>query len=110
MLTFQLELHPPGEIGGPLCRLEWRPLAGHNNRGRGPKEWQHKQMVGCHHHTFDLNQRYASKDVAKGLLPLAIPLENSPTNFGGVLVLVKKEFRISNIEWIEPPPWEPSLV
>jgi hypothetical protein len=110
MLTFQLEFHPPGEIGGPLCRLEWRPLAGHSNKGRGPKEWQHRPIVGCHHHTFDLNQQYAAKDVAKGLLPIAVPLDNSPVDFNGLLVLVKKEFRISNIEWLEAPPWEPTLV
>lgn len=110
MLTFQLEFHPPSEIGGPLCRLEWRPLAGHNNRGRGPKEWLHKQIAGCHYHTFDLNQRYAAKDMAKGILPIAIPLENSPEDFDQLLVLVKEEFRISNIEWLEAPPWSPTLV
>jgi hypothetical protein len=110
MVTFQLEYHPPGEVGGPLCRIEWRPLAGHNNKGRGPKEWRNHQIVGCHNHSFGLNQKYAAKEMAKGLLPIAVPLESSPSNFVALLALVKKEFRISNVEWVEVPPWEPTLV
>jgi hypothetical protein len=42
MVTFQVEYHPPGELGGPLCRLEWRPLSSHSNKGRGPVEWQNR--------------------------------------------------------------------
>jgi hypothetical protein len=110
MVTFQLENHPPGEIGGPLCRIEWRPLSGHNNKGRGPKQWQNRSIVGCHCHGFDLNLKYAEKDLRRGLLPIALPLEDSPRDFDGLLALVKKEFRINNIEWIEPPPWQATLV
>jgi hypothetical protein len=110
MITFQLEYHPHGEIGGPLCRIEWRPLSGHNNKGRGPKEWQNKVIVGCHHHSFDLNFRYAQDELRKGTLPIAIPLEDSPKDFNLLLGFVKKEFRINNIEWLEVPPWEPILL
>jgi hypothetical protein len=110
MVTFQLEFHPPTETGGPFCRIEWKPLSGHNNRGRGPKEWQNRAILGCHHHSFDLNFKYAEKELRRGLLPIALPLEDSPLNFDEVLVLVKREFRITNIEWIEPPPWQPTLV
>jgi hypothetical protein len=110
MVTFQLEYHPPNEIGGPLCRIEWKPLSGHNNKGRGPKDWQNKIITGCHHHAFDLNLKYAEKELRRGILPIAIPLVDSPGNFGKLLDLVKKEFRINNIEWLEVPPWEPTLV
>jgi hypothetical protein len=110
MLAFQPEYHPAGEIGGPLCRIEWRPLSVHNNKGRGPREWQHRLIIGCHYHRFDVNLRYAEKDLGRGKLPIAVPLDDSPTSFDMLLALVKKEFRINNIEWIEPPPWEPTLV
>lgn len=110
MLTFQLEYHPPTEAGGPLSRIEWRPLSGHNNKGRGPKEWQNKTILGCHHHAFELNLKYAEKELRRGLLPIALPLEASPSKLDELLALVKREFRISNVDWIEPPPWEPTLV
>jgi hypothetical protein len=110
MVTFQIEYHPPGELGGPLCRLEWRPLSNHNNKGRGPVEWQNRLIVGCHHHRFDLNLEYAEKELRQGNLPIAVPLASSPSTFDGLLVLVKKEFRVNNIELVEVPPWEPTLV
>jgi hypothetical protein len=31
-VTFQLEYHATNVIGGPVCRIEWRPLSGHNDR------------------------------------------------------------------------------
>jgi hypothetical protein len=66
--------------------------------------------VGCHHHSFDLNLRYAENELRKGLLPIAIRLEDSPKDFNSLLGFVKKEFRINNIEWLEVPPWEPILL
>jgi hypothetical protein len=109
MITLQVEYHPQLSAGGPLCRIEWRPLNGHNNKGRGPKEWRHKNIVGCHHHSFDLNQRYAPNEMLKGLLPIALPLEESPANFNALLDFAKKEFGINNLEWLGVPPWEPIL-
>jgi hypothetical protein len=110
MLTFQVEYHPPGEPGGPLARIEWRPLSSHNNKGKGPPKWRNKMIIGCHHHRFDLNLKYAPKVLGRGNLPIAVPLDASPTSFFEVLDLVKKEFRINNIEWLGVPPWEPSLL
>jgi hypothetical protein len=109
MVTAQVEYHPSDEVGGPLARIEWRPLSGHNNRGRGPKAWQNRIIEGCHHHSFDLNQRYALKDLNRGSLPIALPLEASPKDFNSLLLFVHKEFRITNIQWVEVPPWEPAL-
>jgi hypothetical protein len=110
LVTVQLEYYPALEPGGPFSRLEWKPLSGHNNKGRGPKEWRHRQIIGCHHHEFELNMKYAEKDLRRGVLPIALPLADSPSNFDGLLVRIKKEFRIVNVEWIEAPPWEPVLV
>ena len=111
LVTVQLEYHPPNERGGPLARIEWKPLRGHNNRGRGPKEFQNRLISGCHCHPFDLNWKYARKELTEaGNLPIAVPLTRSPRNFDALLEFVKEDFRITNIEWIEVPPWEPTLV
>jgi hypothetical protein len=110
MVTLQVEYHPPAELGGPLCRLEWRPISAHNNKGRGPIEWQHRLIRGCHYHPFDVNMEFAEKELRQGNLPIALPLADSPVNFDGLLVLVKKEFRINNIELVRAPPWEPTLL
>ncbi len=109
MVTAQVEYHAPGEAGGPLARIEWKPLSGHNNKGLGPKEWQHRLIGGCHHHSFELNIKHASKELNRGQLPVALPLEDSPKDFDSLLMFVHKEFRITNIEWVEVPPWEPAL-
>jgi hypothetical protein len=110
MVTAQLEFHPPGEAGGALARVEWRPLSAHNNRGLGPKEYRHRLIEGCHHHSFEANLKFAESEIRKGRLPVALPLKESPANFDALLDFVSKEFRITNIQWIEAPPWEPLLV
>jgi hypothetical protein len=109
MVTAQIEYHPASESGGPLARIEWRPLSGHNNRGRGPKALQHRLIKGCHHHSFASNLKHATKELGRGPLPVAHPIDPSPANFDELLQLVSKEFRITNIQWIEVPPWEPAL-
>jgi hypothetical protein len=110
MVTAQIEFHPPGEAGGPLARIEWKPLSSHNNRGLGPKEYRHRLIEGCHHHAFESNLKFAEIEIRKGRLPVALPLRESPADFDALLDLVSKEFRITNIHWIEAPPWEPLLV
>lgn len=109
MVTAQVEYHPSDQAGGPLARIEWRPLSGHNNRGRGPRAWQNRLIDGCHHHRFDLNMKFAPKDINHGHLPIALSLEDSPKDFDSLLQFVHKEFRITNIQWVEVPPWEPAL-
>jgi hypothetical protein len=111
LVTMQVEFHPAGEPGGPLARIEWRPLSTHNNKGRGPPEWQNKLIRGCHHHPFDLNLAHAEHHLRNnGKLLIAVPLKDSPANFSGVVEFVKKEFRIVNVELVVEPPWEPRLV
>jgi hypothetical protein len=111
VVTLQLEYHPANERGGPLSRIEWRPLRSHNKKGRGPKAFQNRLIEGCHYHPFELNLKHAPNELRQnGNLPIAVPLVDSPKNFDGVLRIVKEEFRITNIEWVEVPPWEPILV
>jgi hypothetical protein len=109
-VRIQLEYHPATEPGGPLARIEWRPISTHNNKARGPKEWQNRLISGCHYHRFDLNFEYAEIQVRRGNLPIAVPLNDSPANFRDLIEFVKKEFRISNLELVVEPPWEPTLV
>jgi hypothetical protein len=101
MITCLVEYHPDGEVGGPLSRLEWRPLKVHNNKARGPAEWQNKLIKGCHHHRFDLNLQYAAVELAKGAkLPIAVQLTASPANFA----LLKE-----SPSCISAPNWERCL-
>jgi hypothetical protein len=111
LVTAQIEYHPANEPGGPLSRVEWRPLSSHNNKGLGPKELRNKMINGCHYHPFQLNLKHASDQMRRaGRLPIAVPMVESPKNFDELLRFAKKEFRITNIEWVEVPPWEPTLV
>jgi hypothetical protein len=111
IVTVQIEYHPANEPGGPLSRIEWRPLSSHNNKGLGPKQFRNRIITGCHYHPFQLNLKHAPDQMRRGgRLPIAIPMVTSPRNFDELLGFVKKEFRIINIEWVEVPPWEPTLV
>ena len=109
-VILQLEYHHARIIGGPIARIEWRPLNTHSNRGLGPKDLQHVLQSGSHHHCFDLNWRWSKEGVLKGLLPIALPLAEDPANFRALLGVVGKEFRIENIQLIEIPPWEPRML
>jgi hypothetical protein len=68
-------------------------------------------IEGCHYHPFQLNLKHAPDQMRRGgRLPIAVPMVESPKNFDELLGFVKKEFRVTNIEWVEVPPWEPTLV
>lgn len=111
-VTFQIEYYPrPSNVkGGPLCRIEWRPLKGHNNKNRGPVELRNVPQKCSHDHGFDLNWGEDPKAVRRGELPLAVPINQNPQDFEGLLAFVKKEFRISNVELIERPPWREAFL
>jgi hypothetical protein len=108
-VTFQLEFHRAQIIGGPICRIEWRPLSAHSNKGKGPAEWRHILQTGSHCHRFDLNWAESVDGVQRGELPLAVPI-NEPPDFSSLLALVGKEFRIDGIGSVTAPPWEPTLL
>ncbi len=105
-VTFQLEYFPVRRSpkGGPLARVEWRPLRPHNNKMAGPVEYRNVLQKGSHIHGFRLNWDHNNSIIHKGQLPLAIPLEPEPS-YDEVLAFVGKAFRNSNIEWALPPPW-----
>ena len=108
-VAFQLEYHHAQIIGGAMCRIEWRPLNPHSNKGLGPKELRHIVQNGTHHHCFDLNWKRSEEAVLQGDLKIAVPLDD-PGNFRALLAVVGKEFRISNIQLVTLPPWEPRML
>lgn len=109
-VVFQLEHHPFSEFGGPICRMEWKPLRGHTNKGCGPKALQFREIRGSHHHPFDLNWAHSEKEVKRGKLPIAIPIEPEPTNFRDFLAIIGKAFKIKNIQLIAVPEWQAVLL
>jgi hypothetical protein len=109
-VIFQLEYHRPQIVGGPVCRIEWRPLNAHNNKGLGPKEWRHMLQTGSHHHRFDLNWARSPEACLRGDIPVAVPINDDPKNFRALLALVGKEFRVNKIQQITVPPWAPTMI
>ena len=109
-VMFQLEHHPFAEAGGPVCRIEWNPIRGHTNKGCGPKELWYQEIKTSHCHPFAMNWQHSEKLVRQGILPIAIPLHPNPPNFRELLAIVGKEFRISNIQCVDVPNWQPQLL
>jgi hypothetical protein len=109
-VTFQLEYHRPRQHGAALARVEWLPIKGHNNKGMGPKELRFVQITGTHIHPFDLNWNDAQKQLRRGNLPIATPLDLTPNTFDRLLEFVGKEFRIKGLENVRQPEWQPDLV
>jgi len=109
-VVFQLEFHHPQIVGGAICRIEWKPLSSHSNKGNGPKELRHILQSGSHHHRFDLNWEHSPADVQRGSLPIAVPILPCPKNFRELVALVQKEFNIKGLQSIAIPPWQPTLI
>lgn len=110
-VTIQLEFHPTkgGPRGGPLARIEWRPMKGHNNKGIGPPEFQNILIQCTHNHCFEMNWQHSPAAVRRGNLPLAYPVDPDPSTFEEFIAFVAKEFRISNLSALAPPEWERAL-
>jgi hypothetical protein len=79
-VIFQLEYHHAQIVGGPIARIEWKPLNTHNNKGLGPKHLRHVLQTGSNHHRFDLNWKRSQEGVLEGQLPIAVPLDEEPEN------------------------------
>jgi len=110
-VTFQLEYTPPRRQprGGPLSRIEWRPLTAHSNKRRGPRELWDVIQKGTHHHDFHACWSENPAEVRKGNLGISFPLEPEPT-WDEILVFVGETFRIGPIDWVPYPPWKPVIV
>lgn len=105
----QLQYMPPKTRSFPFCRIDWNPFRGHYNKGKGPEELKFIKFKSTHIHPFDLNFDEQSGKMIDLSLPIAIPLQENPSNFQELLALVAKELKISNMDWVPTPPWQPRL-
>ena len=107
MVTFQLEYHGltiPGGTG-PLCRLEWRPKAGHNNKGQGPAELRFIEQIGTHFHSFEDNWCERNGALLRDNLPIARPVTQPIQGFRDCLAFAGNLLRINNIDVVKNPEW-----
>jgi hypothetical protein len=101
----QLEFHPPKGRCEPLCRLEWRPLTTHNNKGRGPPEFRFKPFRQTHVHPFDLNWDSQRNRLLSPNLPIAVPLQDVDS-YNAFLDLCSRWLMIRNMSMVPSPPWQ----
>lgn len=106
-IVFQLEYHGvkiPGGTG-PLMRFEWNTIRPHNNKGKGPSEFQFMDMSPSHVHLFSDNWCEQNGAMLRDNLPVARPISEPIQGFAECLVYVGNLFRISNIGLVKPPEW-----
>jgi hypothetical protein len=109
-VRFQLEFRAPHGKFDPMCRYEWRPLSGHNNKGRGPQDLQWKQINGTHVHPFEMNFADSIRNHKRHNLRIAVPVTPEPTNYSAMLASVGNEFRIIDMTRLPRPPWQPRII
>ena len=68
-----------------------------------------KDLKGSHYHSFELNWDESKNAMLRSNLPIAVPIPD-PSDYDNLLHLVRKEFRIDNIQLLLPPPWVPKLI
>lgn len=94
----------------PLWRLEWRPIAPHNNKNTGPDEYRMLQITGSHHHPYHLNLTQNGRFLRSGNLPIVVPIEPEPADFASFVAFAGKALNIADMGAIAPPPWEGLLL
>ena len=109
-VVIQLEFKRPGFKFRPACRIEWRPISGHNNKGLGPPEYRFKEIKTSHYHPFELNWSYRLGEMRAGNLKVAIPIVPDPPDFQSLLDFTGETLNINNIGLVSSPPWEGVLL
>jgi hypothetical protein len=109
-VSAQLEYRAPRGKHDPICRVEWRPLKSHNNKGKGPTEYRYREIRGSHLHSFELNWIYIVSGARVVRLKVAVPINPDPQTYEDLLVYMGKEFRISDADRLPKPTWEPRLI
>lgn len=107
-VTAQLEYISVGK-GGSLDRIDWRPIHRHNNRAKGPDQYQNIVQTGTHHHAFALNIKADGLSMRKGNLPIAVPPPSDPINFEELLDFIASEHKIEGVKNLLPPEWVADL-
>lgn len=105
----QLEFHPARGKAEPLCRVEWRPLRVHNNKGRGPQDLRFMPFRATHVHPFGLNWVSGEGRMLAGNLPIAIPIQDVDS-FEKFLDICGKILNIENMQLVPVPPWRPRML
>lgn len=103
----QLEYRPPK--GKPHQRAEWRPLSGHNNKGRGPPQHRYIEFRQTHIHRFDDNWLRSETRMLLGNLPIAIPIQDLDS-YDKFLDFCAKEFNVANMAIVPVPPWRLTML
>jgi hypothetical protein len=100
----------PGRRCVPLMRMEWRSLKkGHTNKRRRGHPLSGRRVGNTHLHLFDDNWRPDRGVMYPGDLPFATEPDRELVAFRDVCTYVGVRFRITNMDIVPPPPWEPSL-
>jgi len=108
-VVVQLQYKPAKGRSFPFCRIEWRPIRDHSNNGKGPPELKLLKFRSTHIHPFDLNSDPSNGRMRGHNLPIAVPIKKEPKDWKEFLDLTGKEFRISNVDWVPLPPWQPRI-
>lgn len=93
----------------PLARLDWRPKTPHtNDHPNSPTELLGQEILGTHHHSFDLNWSHSSGRPLKWL-PIAEAITTDFQSVAEFIDAVGKFFRISNAGSALGSPWPQDL-
>jgi hypothetical protein len=105
----QLAYRPPKGKPQQLTRAEWRPLSGHNNKGRGPPKYRLLEFRQTHIHRFDDNWVPSESRMFSGNLPIAIPVQDFDS-YEKFLDFCAYEFNVLNMAIVPIPSWRPTML
>lgn len=109
-VSFMLTYKPPFGLSGALIRLDWKPFHHHANRGLIKGEWSFRRINQTHFHPFWENFERGLPIMLRENLPIALPVERALENFRDMLNYAGELMRISDIQKIGPPRWEPRFL
>ncbi len=108
-VVFQLQYQPPKIKSFPFCRIEWKPLSDHCNNGKGHPDVKFLKFRATHIHPFEMNYDASNGKMRYHNIDIGIPCEKGTETWKELLALAQKEFRISNMDWVPLPPWQPRI-
>ncbi|WP_165831093.1 hypothetical protein [Sphingomonas pokkalii] len=110
-VTFELRIGKPGiKRKVPIARIDWRSLTGGHSNKRGPNvPWAGKRVGDSHVHGFEINWVEA-EDRMRTDLSQAEPMPPEVQSFEALRTFAGNLFRISNIDIVEQPDWEYTLL
>ena len=105
-VMFQLQYLAP-DIGRmvPLTRVDWRSGRPHVNK-LGPLHLRHKIVGENQIHRFEDNIDLGLQEMLAGNLPVADDMVPVPRSFEELLVFLRENLRIMNVDRIMSPPWQ----